>query len=284
MNTTDISDAAADALISMLSQSPSKSGKVEIKRIGNWERSGFASEVSCEVARAPFVTFDGQEDRLFTHDESMLLSPFHKIIGERAEVMMPFDGAHKIVILSKINKLPRRVLAPPLVSPRHFYKLSYLHVRNGETIFSSAAVVCESSSGKVYGCGESGFQFISNYLINRGTENWNEAKVTAVLCASIVEDFNLDWRWHVSLADSAEIVFPTDALGAKRAFAMRDATPGQRRRAILHWVKSHARVRNEREFNVSEHLRGVTEFSIDGIRCKITSPQKLKNQKSAASA
>jgi hypothetical protein len=274
----EISDAAAEALIAVLSQGHLDRGKVEITKTGNWERSSFVGELKPDLARSPFVLFDTDGERLFTPDESMLLSPFHKIIGDRAEVMIPHDNYYKVVVLSKLHKLPRRVLPPPMVNAKHFYKLSFLKVRDGKTIFSTSGAICESSTGKVYGCAESGFNFISNYLINRGAENWNETKTTAVLCASMIEDFRLDWRWHVSLSDSAEIVFPTDALGAQQAFAMRDVPEGKRRKAILHWVKSHTRVKSAREFDVKQHLRGVTEFSVDGIRCKITSPEKLRGK------
>lgn len=276
----DISDAAADALISVLSQRGNNGRKVEVTTSGNWQRTGFTGEMRPDIAKAPFVLFGGSdEERLFTPDESLLLAPFSEIIGDRAEVMLPYEDYYKIVVISKIHKLPRRIFAPPLIAPKHFYKLSFMKVRDGVTIFSTTTAVCESASGKVHGCGETGFQFIRNYLINKDSDPWNEAKTTAVLTASMVEDFRLDWRWHVSLADSAEIVFPTDALGAQKAFAMRDVAAGKRRKAILHWVKAHGRVKNERTIEVQEHLRGVTEFSVDGIRCKITSPEKLRKNK-----
>jgi hypothetical protein len=48
-----------------------------------------------------------------------------------------------------------------------------------------------------------------------------------------------------------------------------------RKRPILHWVKAHARRLAEGiDVDVRKHLRGITEFEMDGLRFAIVSPDK----------
>lgn len=66
----------------------------------------------------------------------------------------------------------------------------------------------------------------------------------------------------------------TSISGARDAFRLRDIPPGRSRRAALrHWVREHQRnVSDDTEADriwVSEHMRGATEFSWNGLRCRI---------------
>jgi hypothetical protein len=48
-----------------------------------------------------------------------------------------------------------------------------------------------------------------------------------------------------------------------------------RKRPILHWVQAHARrLREGIEVDVRKHLRGITEFEMDGLKFEIISPDK----------
>lgn len=52
-------------------------------------------------------------------------------------------------------------------------------------------------------------------------------------------------------------------------------TESGRKRPILHWVRAHARrMREGTDIDVRRHLRGITEFEMDGLRFAIVSPDK----------
>lgn len=89
--------------------------------------------------------------------------------------------------------------------------------------------------------------------------------------------------WQVRTQD--EVVADVDTpltLGVgedhvKSLFYARDlpVTETGRKRPILHWVKAHARrIAEGTDVDVRKHLRGITEFEMDGMRFKIISPDK----------
>lgn len=82
-------------------------------------------------------------------------------------------------------------------------------------------------------------------------------------------------RWRVYLSSGGiGITFPTDPIGVREVFRLRDIPDGRERRAALrHWVSEHWRLNPQdasEEVKVREHLRGGTEFSWSGLRCRIT--------------
>jgi hypothetical protein len=87
----------------------------------------------------------------------------------------------------------------------------------------------------------------------------------------------LRYEWSVWLGHSSgpRVRFLTDPLGAREVFRLRDIPPGRDRRAALrHWVSAHARKRhadmdNEARTWVRKHLRGATDFTWNGLRCRI---------------
>lgn len=52
-------------------------------------------------------------------------------------------------------------------------------------------------------------------------------------------------------------------------------TDSGRKRPILHWVRAHQRrISNGTDIDVDKHLRGITEFTMDGLNFRITRPIK----------
>ena len=82
------------------------------------------------------------------------------------------------------------------------------------------------------------------------------------------------WRVYFSIDGRAGIELPSDPLGVRAAFRLRDIPEGKSRRAALrHWVTEHWRQNRDdpsEEIKVREHLRGATTFVWSGLRCKIT--------------
>lgn len=82
------------------------------------------------------------------------------------------------------------------------------------------------------------------------------------------------YRWKAKLLHAnGHLIIHTDPRGALRFFKDREAYPGERRAALLHFVKQHKRnVGEEAEEDVTEvrrHLRGVRTFSWNGWQARI---------------
>ncbi len=85
-----------------------------------------------------------------------------------------------------------------------------------------------------------------------------------------------EYLWSVLLGEVGipRARFTTDAIGVREAFRLRDLPPGKDRRAALrHWVSEHWRKRRDAGANdwswVREHLRGASEFTWNGLSCRI---------------
>jgi hypothetical protein len=87
--------------------------------------------------------------------------------------------------------------------------------------------------------------------------------------------FTRQYQWTVSMGweGCPSVMFPTDPVGAREAFRLRDIPNGKSRRAALrHWVSGHwrqSRTDPAEESKVRAHLRGATEFNWNGLTCRI---------------
>lgn len=87
--------------------------------------------------------------------------------------------------------------------------------------------------------------------------------------------FTRQYEWRVSLGwvGCPTISFVTDPVGAREVFRLRDLPNGRSRRSALrHWVREHwrrARRDGAEESKVRAHLRGATEFTWNGLACRI---------------
>lgn len=82
------------------------------------------------------------------------------------------------------------------------------------------------------------------------------------------------WSVKIGYEGSPMIRIPTDPVGAREVFRLRDIPEGRKRRAaIRHWVSEHWRKRRDdpsEEVKVREHLRAATTFTWNGLRCEIS--------------
>lgn len=87
--------------------------------------------------------------------------------------------------------------------------------------------------------------------------------------------FSSQWWWMASIGwvGLPSITLPTDAVGARAIFRLRDLPEGRKRRAaIRHWVAEHWRKRRKdptEETNVRAHLRGETRFTWNGLSVRL---------------
>lgn len=82
------------------------------------------------------------------------------------------------------------------------------------------------------------------------------------------------WSVLIGEGDGPRARFVTDAIGVREAFRFRDIPPGEaRRKALLHWVRSHWRKRRyigaaDKSW-IKEHLRGQWSYVWNGLQCHI---------------
>lgn len=88
--------------------------------------------------------------------------------------------------------------------------------------------------------------------------------------------------WNVSTSESVfgkptPLILGVSESHIKSVFYARSLpmTESGRKRPILHWVRAHQRrLREGVDIDVRKHMRGITEFEMEGFRFQIVSPQK----------
>jgi hypothetical protein len=106
---------------------------------------------------------------------------------------------------------------------------------------------------------------------------WEAGKQAPMVAAAVALQFARQYQWTVEMSYSDRglpLLFPTDPVGAREAFRLRDIPEGRARRAaIRHWVVNHYRRKHSdptAEVEVRAHLRGATTFVWNGLNCTIT--------------
>lgn len=85
----------------------------------------------------------------------------------------------------------------------------------------------------------------------------------------------LFWSVRLGFLGHPGISILTTNTGAREAFRLRDIPNGERRRkALAHFVKEHMRRApiTKNDVRVEEHVRGVEDFSWNGLQCRISPP------------
>ena len=82
----------------------------------------------------------------------------------------------------------------------------------------------------------------------------------------------IQWRVAMTIDGLPSISFMTDLTGVRSVFGLRDVAPGERRKALLHWVTAHHRQGRSAAADlvwVRKHMRGMTSFDWAGVHCSI---------------
>lgn len=125
----------------------------------------------------------------------------------------------------------------------------------------------------VHGSGDGlKWQLASNHL-NPNTGNMERISDCIRLSHGLAFANQFQWMVRIGWIGSPSISIPTDPIGARAVFRMRDMPEGRQRRAALkHWVTEHwrqSRVDANEERLVREHLRGKERFVWNGFICEI---------------
>lgn len=83
-------------------------------------------------------------------------------------------------------------------------------------------------------------------------------------------------RWSVSVKkDGDRVTFAVDRALTKKYFADRNKVVDDKGRTkrIIHYVKGHERIRDNKKYYVKEHLRGLSKFNWKGYQCTVVAPE-----------
>lgn len=196
-------------------------------------------------------------------DESDFFKPTNihpaEILNDECE--MAFIKQNTIIWFGfrKINKLPKGY--------SYFGKASFLyelHVRdyglNKKSRYSNN--ICPlDKNGKYLTTYQNGKLF-NNLSINNAPN----------LVSSFVYNSLNSNSMLAEVTDATKVLFPVPLDDYKEVFSKRDMQPLElRRKAILHWVAKHIRKSvNKNNHEVKKHTRGIDEFTVDGLKVKIS--------------
>lgn len=267
-NGTVNSDAIVDVLARMLCgdtpiDDSSKESVVQDIRKAKMARMCSSAEFlftfgSMQPSRA--YTFDAtDDDRLYAFSSDLLADAPDNIIGDKAEILVMDGDVAKWCGLRRTNRLPRGLCT--LTKCRALYEIHFRKLNGegaGEYNRSMVGVTTQGKPTKV--------------LIPKGSKPGNEELETLSLVASVIEDARRPQTMLAEFVDGASLVMPVHLDDYLELFSIRDAplTPAGRRRALLHWVATHKRRKKTRTVKVAEHLRGVSEFTVDGLTVRLT--------------
>lgn len=279
-NTEKIIDAFEAAVIYMLGAEEANPAGCEHVRRGDTQITMFGAEkyLHASKPKSPWCFMSGvgdSDERIVSPDIRLLREPFREMIGRFSEALIIMPDRARWIGCERLGKRPKRILTPPGV--REFYCLTQIDMDAALRGESKSACIGVTGTGAIIACPAEQEGFRSTYQMNRGSRPWEDTMNTAVIFASMIDDFTLPYRWKVSFSAERAMSFSTTAEGAREAFAFRDAplSPSGRRKAILHWVRAHGRKKQDGGVaDVPKHLRGITEFTSGGVGIRIESPTK----------
>lgn len=225
--------------------------------------------LTADPAEAPLVVMS--DDRLFTTHPEDLLRPVHELIGDRVESV--FRGNLKVKV-TVITRQARRSMANfnlrcPLDSIP--YKVTYRELDwvTGKPVACEVFPVMWSPSLRT---GVKIFRKRSEWKRNSKRDGGVDQTSKMVLQASLVEDASYFWNVRVRQGSHPGITFYGNNQPVRELCDLRDnpLTASGRRRPIIHKVAEHVRRVGARERLVSEHLRGVTAFELEGYNFNVT--------------
>lgn len=198
------------------------------------------------------------QDRLYATDADLLLNSVQDLIGKQTEVAMICDNAIKWTGFKRLVRPPKGIWVAS--AGASLYEVHYREVFSDGSSTYYKRVGAISKSGKPLPC----------LIVGANGSRSTQEGVQLVLAASIIEDAHRPDVFTASIRESAEIVLPVPIGEHKDLFALRDAplAPTGRRKSILHWVSKHMRQSKKKAqpaIEVASHLRGVRQFSIDGM-------------------
>lgn len=210
--------------------------------------------------------------RLFTASASYLLRGVEETLGAFTEVAIDFEqDSLRWLAIRRLNGLPRGFAATARCT--HYYEVHFREIGAG-----GQKIYVKSIEGWNSGRQASVPVVITKFGRGGQLVNGGAHRAHLIAVASTIEDYQRAGAWRVELLAERGIKLATDAVGVRELFAMREGprVSGGRRSPLLHWVRGHSRrsSQTDRTCLVPKHMRGVTEFEMDGFGVRIIDPEK----------
>lgn len=172
-----------------------------------------------------------------------------------------------------ISMMPRMVEVSSLISSPNGKQVS-VKFPYGLTKQQAVALKVQISGQSIAGYGDFYYGTVPSEFGHRPRDNESEASGQIRAAAGLSLRRQYLWSVLIGEGDGPRARFVTDPIGAREAFRLRDIPPGaSRRKALLHWVRSHWRKRRELTVSdrawINEYLRGQSSYVWNGLRCEI---------------
>lgn len=241
---------------------------------GHWEVSDQGRLLPFDAMRpASSYTFDmADTSRIFATTPDYLAAHPADVLGDEAETIMLGGGLLKWYGYRRLRKPPRGVSY--LGKPTHWYEMhGRIVAQTGHGEYIKRLVALNA-------CGSPLLVRMQGHVVAAPAREGE----SLILSASLIEDAHRAGTMLAAVKDATEIKFPVPLDDYKDVFAERDGPMnGARRKAIVHWVARHLRHSTRgNEFAVKKHTRGAQEFTIDGLRIRLT-PNAIGEGPGAAS-
>lgn len=221
-------------------------------------------------------------------DPWLLQTPVVILHGQRSETgQMVLNLIRTSIAPKKLSRRFRKFGSPkkPILRYEWFYVNGNSTMKQGDFVFTN-----RNEQWVIAG------DLLAKHRVDHRTGDWSE--VGGLCHPKMVEAFvvspgvrvmiEASWVARLKVSEtSPAIELPTDSEGVYALFKDRDCH-GTRKKALLHWVKSHYRTIGEKCVPVSEHLRGVFSFEWYGVDVGLTPPadsmeRALQGKKTAQS-
>lgn len=212
------------------------------------------------------VDSDTNKKRLL-NDSVLILDPVLFFKNKYSLLTCSESGVYTHDLMISREDRPKRYIdpihGPECYFESHFMKNSLNHKHNQSAVFAykDKHFYRASTDASIYRKG-----------IDRKSKDINDNK-SINLTLSFFDDIISDWIVEIS-RDNLSVFVATDKSGYKELSAIREEplTATGRKKAVLHWVKNHIRVRNDKEINVSAFTRGIDCFNIADFSIKVSPP------------
>lgn len=201
-----------------------------------------------------------EENRIFATQKEYLMAHPAEVIGDEAEAIVLDGGQIRWCGLRRIRQAPRGCACLGVAS--HWYEMHKRFVNYDGSGGYEKRLIPLSRNGTPLPATAHGISICNPKFDGSAL----------IMTASIIEDAYRANTMLATVKDDTEIKFPVPLDDYKNVFADRDGPmTGARRKAIIHWVATHLRHSTRGlEYEVKRHTRGVQEFTIDGLRIRLT--------------
>lgn len=198
-------------------------------------------------------------DRIFATDSKLLLNTPQDILQNHAEIALIDVDRIKWSCFRKLSKRPRGIWIEKPGASLYEYHSRWIYP-NGKSDYAKRVAAIDKNGKPVR-------------VIIEGTKNQSGMVpdgLALIIASSIIEDSHRPGAFTATIRDSVGVILPIEQGHHLELFKLRDGPiAGNRKRPLLHWVAKHIRRNQSEEWGIKSHLRGVHEFSIDGMHVKL---------------